>query len=87
MKETDGHLSLPHSCIKKMAKFKCAASIVLALILVPWTARAGEDIESNRKSVVRIYTVSQTPDYTAPWDPGESNSGMGTGFIISGGRI
>ena len=87
MKKTDGHLSLPHGSIKKMAKMKCAAAIMLALMLVPWAASAGEDIEANRKSVVRIFTVSQTPDYTAPWDPGKSNSGMGTGFIISKARI
>lgn len=63
------------------------ASIMLALIFMPCPTSAGEDIEAIRKSVVRINTVSQTPDYTAPWDPGRSDSGMGTGFIISGRRI
>lgn len=62
--------------------------LMLALIFMPGvTVGAGENIDANRKSVVRIFTVSQTPDYTAPWDPGRSNSGMGTGFIISGQRI
>lgn len=62
--------------------------VILTLIFLPcWTVSASENIEANRKSVVRIYTVSQNPDYTAPWDPGRSNSGMGTGFIISGQRI
>lgn len=64
-----------------------SAIVALAVILYPWIAGAGEDIDSNRKSVVRIYAVSQTPDYTAPWDPGKSDAGMGTGFIISAGRI
>ncbi len=40
-----------------------------------------------RRSVVRIYTVSQTPDFQTPWDPGSSEEGWGSGFIISGRRI
>lgn len=77
MKKTDGRVSV----------WNWIAFVALAVILNPWIAGAGENIDSNRKSVVRIYTVSQTPDYTAPWDPGKSDSGMGTGFIISAGRI
>ncbi len=61
--------------------------IMLVVLTHPLTAGGSEDIESNRKSVVRIFTVSQTPDYTAPWAPGRSNAGMGTGFIISDKRI
>jgi S1-C subfamily serine protease len=62
--------------------------VIVTLIFLPClTVGASENIEANRKSVVRIYTVSQTPDYSTPWDPGQSNSGMGTGFIISGQRI
>ena len=64
-----------------------AAMITLAVFTAPWTVSGSEDIESNRKSVVRIFTVSQTPNYTAPWDPGRSNEGMGTGFLISKRRI
>lgn len=63
------------------------AMVLLMLVIAPCTANSSENIESNRKSVVHIYTVSQTPDYTAPWDPGRSNAGIGTGFIISGRRI
>jgi S1-C subfamily serine protease len=77
MIKADTHLSI----------WKCAAFISLALLCGPWTAMAGENIEANRKSVVRIFTVSQSPDYTSPWDPGQSNSGMGTGLIISKAKI
>jgi S1-C subfamily serine protease len=52
----------------------------------PCDAGAGR-IDTIRKSVVRVYTVAQTPDYRAPWNPGGSTSGMGSGFIISGQRI
>lgn len=77
MKKTDGRVPV----------WNWITIAALVVILNPWIAGAGEDIDSNRKSVVRIYAVSQTPDYTAPWDPGKSDAGMGTGFIISAGRI
>jgi S1-C subfamily serine protease len=57
-------------------------------ILCPLPCNAsGGDIDAIRKSVVRIYTVAQTPDYRVPWNPGDSTSGMGSGFIISDQRI
>jgi len=71
----------------KLSVWRWIAIIMPMLVLAPWHAVASEDIEAIRKSVVRIYTVSQTPDYAAPWDPGQSESGMGTGFIISKRRI
>jgi S1-C subfamily serine protease len=65
---------------------------VLAVLLwlggmSPCDAATGRSIEKIRNGVVRIYTVSQTPDYGTPWDPGKSESGMGSGFIISKRRI
>jgi S1-C subfamily serine protease len=54
---------------------------------VPLSLWAGKGISDIRKGVVRVYTVAQTPDYLVPWSPGQSNSGMGSGFIISGNRI
>jgi S1-C subfamily serine protease len=39
------------------------------------------------KSLVRIQTVSQDPDYTAPWNPGDVGQGIGSGFVIDGNRI
>jgi S1-C subfamily serine protease len=61
--------------------------IVGAWLALPAQATAGENIAAIRRSVVRVFTVSQTPDYTTPWDPGRSEESMGTGFIISGQRI
>jgi S1-C subfamily serine protease len=61
--------------------------LLLGVTVLPFNAGAGEDIEAIRRSVVRIFTVSQTPDYATPWDPGKSESGMGSGFIIPGRRI
>ena len=61
--------------------------LIWAWLVLPMSAGASENIEAVRRSVVRIFTVSQTPDYATPWDPGRSESGMGTGFIISGRRI
>lgn len=40
-----------------------------------------------RNSVFRISVVSQTPDYTIPWNPGQMNQGAGTGFMIAGNLI
>jgi len=39
------------------------------------------------KSLVRIETTSQEPNYKTPWSPGEVSGGVGAGFIISGNRI
>ncbi len=61
--------------------------LLLAGLILPMSAGAGENIEAVRRSVVRVFTASQTPDYATPWAPGKSESGMGTGFIISGRRI
>jgi S1-C subfamily serine protease len=40
-----------------------------------------------RKSLVRISTTSQDPDYKVPWNPGTMSGGVGAGFVIDGGRI
>ena len=64
---------------------------VLAIIaiwsLLPLEAAAALHIDSIRRGVVRIYTVAQTPDYLVPWDPGGSEAGVGSGFLISKHRI
>lgn len=39
------------------------------------------------KSLVRIESTSQEPDYKAPWNPGDVSGGVGAGFVISGNRI
>jgi len=61
--------------------------LLWGILTVPFNAGAAQNIEAIRRSVVRIFTVSQTPDYATPWDPGKSESGMGSGFIIPGQRI
>ena len=40
-----------------------------------------------RKSLVRITTTSQEPDYKVPWNPGSMSVGVGAGFVIVGDRI
>jgi S1-C subfamily serine protease len=51
------------------------------------TAAAQPSISDVRKSLVRITTTSQEPDYKVPWNPGNINRGVGAGFIIAGPRI
>jgi S1-C subfamily serine protease len=62
-------------------------TIVLLILIGAQTVAASEDIETVRRSIVRIYAVAQTPDYSTPWEPGRSDSGWGSGFIISQKRI
>lgn len=40
-----------------------------------------------RRSLVRISTTSQDPDYKVPWTPGNIGGGVGAGFVIDGQRI
>lgn len=51
-------------------------------------AQGPEDtIHKMRRSLVRIQTVSQEPDYSSPWNPGRISRGTGAGFVINGNRI
>lgn len=61
------------------------AALFLFLFLAPVVSRA--QIADVRKSVVRVTTTSQEPDYKVPWNPGNINRGIGAGFIIGGPRI
>ena len=67
-----------------------ASPLLLALVAVclgllprPLIAQIGD----IRKSVVRITTTSQDPDYKVPWNPGNISRSIGAGFIIAGPRI
>lgn len=65
----------------------CGVVVAMMGGITPRMLLAGNRIETLRRSVVRIYTVAQTPDYSVPWAPGGSQEGWGTGFIISKRRI
>ncbi len=43
--------------------------------------------ELIRRSLVRIQSVGQSPDYRVPWNAGGVSQGVGAGFIIDGNRI
>ena len=64
---------------------KAAAFLFCGALLLAAPLRA--EIADVRKSVVRITTTSQDPDYKVPWNPGNITRGVGAGFIISGPRI
>lgn len=61
--------------------------MVIICTLSPYTVTAAEDIATVRRGIVRIFAVSQSPDYSAPWESGSSESAWGSGFIISKHRI
>ncbi len=65
--------------------FLTLAVILLATAIIrPASAAPPELI---RRSLVRIQAVSQSPDYTVPWNAGRVSQGVGSGFIISDNRI
>ena len=64
---------------------RCFAFVTL---LIATTAFAETPKANNvRKSLVRITTTSQEPDYRVPWNPGNVSVGIGAGFVIEGDRI
>ncbi len=58
---------------------------LFAASLISSTTHA--DVSEVRKSVFRITTTMQAPDFRAPWNPGNIGRGVGAGFLISNGRI
>ncbi len=70
-----------------MTRFLSLACAVLGVMLLLPTAPATAEIADVRKSVVRITTTSQDPDYKVPWNPGNIARGVGAGFYIGGQRI
>jgi S1-C subfamily serine protease len=61
-------------------------TVVFALSTLTLSLQAAAP-EIIRKSLVRIQTVSQDPDYRTPWNTGEIGQGIGAGFVIAGNRI
>jgi S1-C subfamily serine protease len=59
--------------------------------LVATNALAGAIADTPKfdvhKSIVRITTTAQEPDYRVPWNPGSISTGIGAGFVIDGNRI
>lgn len=66
---------------------KWAVIAMASWAALPAALLAAEDVATLRHSVVRIYTVAQTPDFLVPWAPGRTEEKWGTGFIVAGHRI
>ncbi len=66
-----------------MSRFflRIAVGLVLSSIAVRAVAA---DI---RKSLIRITTTEQDPNYRVPWTPGNISGGVGAGFVIDGQRV
>ena len=56
-------------------------------VLITTSAIADTPKFDVHKSIVRITTTAQEPDYRVPWTPGSISTGIGAGFVIDGNRI
>jgi S1-C subfamily serine protease len=56
-----------------------------AILFLCWTPIPAE--AAPRSALVKIYVVSNAPDYGNPWNMGGPKSGSGSGAIIDGRRI
>ncbi|MBU1693789.1 MAG: trypsin-like peptidase domain-containing protein [Verrucomicrobia bacterium] len=61
--------------------------LVLALVLAASPARAARPAGDVRDSIVKIYTVFNTPDYFNPWSMRGPKNSTGSGCVIRGRRI
>src|ERR1044071_7987907 len=59
--------------------------IFIPLFFLPGVLKAGDD--SLRKSLVKIFTTIQNPNYYEPWRVDAQQDISGSGWIISGHRI
>jgi S1-C subfamily serine protease len=66
---------------------KLALGALLAAGLAAAAAPAARAEDGIRDSVVKIFTVSQKPDYYQPWQNLSEESSSGSGVVIAGGRI
>ena len=71
--------------MRRSRLLSAAAFVFSLLFLAPLSSRA--QIADVRKSVVRVTTTAQNPDYKVPWNSGNIERGIGAGFIIAGSRI
>lgn len=67
--------------------FYRALTAAVAVLLSVCDGRAMAPEDAIVRSVVRIETTSQEPDYRMPWEPGRTGGGSGTGFVVDGNRI
>ena len=67
----------------------CFSFIIGSACLAPLPGVQGAESSGGdlRKSVVRINSASQSPDYRTPWTQGNLSGGVGTGFVIEGKRV
>jgi S1-C subfamily serine protease len=75
--------SAPPSRLKQMIRLFALA----AFLLVSHAVAEAQKAFDIRKSLVRITTTSQEPDYKVPWNSGSVSGGVGAGFVVDGGRI
>jgi S1-C subfamily serine protease len=79
-------LNLTNSCRKPWVFRGNGIYCLLLAFLLPFPrAAAGED--SLRKSLVKIFTTIQNPNYYEPWRVGQQENVSGSGCVISGHRI
>ncbi|MES2569907.1 MAG: trypsin-like peptidase domain-containing protein [Verrucomicrobiota bacterium] len=63
----------------------CTRRILFALLLFTVTASAAPN--EVRKSLARISSSAQEPNYRIPWLPGHGGGGSGTGWVVSKDRL
>jgi len=63
-------------------------TLIVSLVTIPQSNAAnGEEINEVRKSVVKIYTTTNAPDYFRPWTMLTTTQSSGSGSIIPNQRI
>ena len=73
-----------------MTRFGTSFLFLLPFLLsarVVCVAAGPTSVDELRKSLIRINTTAQSPDYKVPWNPGNLGRGVGSGFVIDGERI
>ena len=67
------------------------SALIFFMISIMWCSQANaensEEISEVRKSVVKIYTTINAPDYFRPWSMLTTSQSSGSGSIISNKRI
>ncbi|MCK4911631.1 MAG: trypsin-like peptidase domain-containing protein, partial [Thermodesulfovibrionales bacterium] len=71
-------------------RFVIHATLAALLVMsgLAGDARAGNGGEERiKKAIVKVFTVTSTPDYYSPWTMGAPRRASGSGCVIEGGRI